>query len=978
MAIYDGFNDAPNQIKSEGQQISVAFIRNGDGTGTIKWSIPSPVAGCSVEDQAYDGIVITVSDKPANYIGSSPKDGTYYEADPTFDPDLHSGDKIDGVRVVGALYHDKTTNSLIVQDVLDKTPYYVSVYAVDNVGRYHREGAHAYSLPTGYKEYNDSTDKPAQHDIGIDTPVLNLTDSTGLTSGTDYTFDIKINGSTHEITIAGSDALTYGNLINAINAQFVLITEADNKDLTALNMYFFDSEKNQVLLWDFNKYITVDVIVDEDDPSTPVSGEFWYDGTNTYKYNAPNWTQLVLFELPFDPANPPCDAIWFDGTDVWQWDNTHWCKLVTYTQTTNPLFPPVMTCDDYWYDTVNQTLNSWSTDINGWEEANAIYSPSDPNTIGVGDLWYDETTELMKIRAAGSVWEDLVNIDYEERNESGELDSPQAGQYWYIPSEQTLFKRTITNTSWVELDFTLAIEDPTVRESCNLWWNSSPSLDDLYIWDELNSTWVLAGSFSQQSIDPSLPPELVNNSAWYNPDDGSIQLLTTVDCEFKDVKYIDFPTDPTNLGADYGWIDGNGVFHVSDGFGGWTVIDPIIAPTDPYVLSTGDLWYDETNDVLNQWDGSAWQPITTLESLVYPELGEIVLNSDDGILYIWNGTTWVETDAVANVKMVNPNEPPNKVNYLCFFTSVGGCEQTIEVIVEAGNLFALLTNNVIYYEPIPGNSRLENGPTYSALGIGDDGSPDERRRIHDIIRRRLGAPSQKVELTADQIDSALDEALSLIRKYSGYGYNRACFFLDLKPNQQKYILTNKCVGFNKITGITYLYRLRSGFLSGNLNSGGYDIYGYAALQHLYKTSTFDMLSFHLVSSFIEDMQILFADNLTFNWIENKRELQLYHTIYDTERVLVDAWIERTEQDLFTNRETREWILRWALAESKMILSQVRGKFQTLPGPNGSTTLNSQELLTQAETEKAELRVELEDPAMQNLSEAGMGAHFILG
>jgi hypothetical protein len=273
---------------------------------------------------------------------------------------------------------------------------------------------------------------------------------------------------------------------------------------------------------------------------------------------------------------------------------------------------------------------------------------------------------------------------------------------------------------------------------------------------------------------------------------------------------------------------------------------------------------------------------------------------------------------------------------------------------------------------------LEKGGSWNTLGVGDDGSPDERRALHKIIRGRLGAPSQKVELTDDQIDEALDSALMNIRKFSGYGYHRNMFFLDLNPNQQKYKLTNRCVGFNKVTGVNAVHRLRSGFLSGNLTAGGYDIYGYAALQHLYKSGTFDMLSYHLTTSYIEDMQIMFADHFTYNWIEPERELQFYHTIYDRERVLLDAYIERTEQDLFNDRETREWIKRWAVAESKMILSQIRGKFQTLPGPGGSTTLNSQELITQGESEKAELMLEIEDNSMQNLREAGAGAHFIMG
>ena len=94
--------------------------------------------------------------------------------------------------------------------------------------------------------------------------------------------------------------------------------------------------------------------------------------------------------------------------------------------------------------------------------------------------------------------------------------------------------------------------------------------------------------------------------------------------------------------------------------------------------------------------------------------------------------------------------------------------------------------------------------------------------------------------------------------------------------------------------------------------------------------------------------------------------------------MVDAYIERPEQDLISNRETRDWIKRWAIAESKMMLSQIRGKYQSLPGPGGNTVLNSQELITQAENEKADLLEELNFMGMQDIVDTGMGSHFVIG
>lgn len=68
MSVYDNFADTPNQIKTEGQEITLTFQRTGDNTARISWNIPPPAQGCSSANQAYDGIVITVSGSPANYL----------------------------------------------------------------------------------------------------------------------------------------------------------------------------------------------------------------------------------------------------------------------------------------------------------------------------------------------------------------------------------------------------------------------------------------------------------------------------------------------------------------------------------------------------------------------------------------------------------------------------------------------------------------------------------------------------------------------------------------------------------------------------------------------------------------------------------------------------------------------------------------------------------------------------------------------
>jgi len=57
---------------------------------------------------------------------------------------------------------------------------------------------------------------------------------------------------------------------------------------------------------------------------------------------------------------------------------------------------------------------------------------------------------------------------------------------------------------------------------------------------------------------------------------------------------------------------------------------------------------------------------------------------------------------------------------------------------------------------------------------------------------------------------------------------------------------------------------------------------------------------------------------------------------------------------------KQWIRRFALALSKETLAQVRGKFQTIPIPGESVTLNAAELLSQGKDEQDKLRQELKE------------------
>ena len=55
---------------------------------------------------------------------------------------------------------------------------------------------------------------------------------------------------------------------------------------------------------------------------------------------------------------------------------------------------------------------------------------------------------------------------------------------------------------------------------------------------------------------------------------------------------------------------------------------------------------------------------------------------------------------------------------------------------------------------------------------------------------------------------------------------------------------------------------------------------------------------------------------------------------------------------------KQWIRKYALALSKEMLGQVRGKFGSIPIPGNDVTLNASDLLSQAKDEQSALKEEL--------------------
>ena len=440
-------------------------------------------------------------------------------------------------------------------------------------------------------------------------------------------------------------------------------------------------------------------------------------------------------------------------------------------------------------------------------------------------------------------------------------------------------------------------------------------------------------------------------------------------------------------------------------------------------LRKGQVWYNTTNNKLLQWDGTQWNYIVPSVVSYLDKQGNLVFETTNTgssqviMIPVPNEVPWMASGLITYgtgaADYINDSTSPieyypygTQLNYGGFdipiaydglytgldyygdFSGFGEIDcwvnypgetnqipyRTIPISPNAF-LFAQLKPYGNILAPYAGQDGVSGTPTYDQLGVGTDGSPDERRNVMQIVRTQLGYPTVTVELTDAQLDRCVQNALESFRQRSSMATQRVCFFLDIQPYNQHYTLTNKAVGFNKVVEVMAGYRFTSAFLSSAMGAG---VYGQVVIQHLYNMGTFDLLSYHLVSQYVEQLELMFATRLTFVWNANTRKLSFHQSFTRPERILLDATIEKTEQELLLDRYCKRWLQQYALAEAMDILAQIRGKYATLPGAGGNVSLNAQDLRTKATEIREQLQNDLDELIVQDVESYGAYSSIVLG
>jgi hypothetical protein len=979
------YNDAPYKIINEGRQITITLDKISESQLKISWTLPTNVNNCALPPEAYNGIVVVLDTTDITQT-QTPLDNNTYVADPTADINLHVGDKIGSGLVIGAFYNDKTTKSIIVDGIAPSTAYFVAGFAVDNVFRYHREGVHTYSqLYTG-------------KDVGVDTSGYQIlkagvasTDSTGLVATDIYDFSMMIDSVRYNWTFTGPNIVTFGGLLAEIQTKINTITNPYiSTTAPNTNGLYFDLVNQKMYKWNGSANIEQPLIVSTSSPNTPLLNSYWLNSTNKTLsiWNGTTWTAITsqVYSHPYNQL--VCGDYWFNGTTVYQWNGTIWSPLSTVVSGVDPSLTVGVPCNTYWFDSAHSKLFSWtalldcnqSTPTAGtWHQVTAILSNTNPITPSIAAFWFNDRTNVLKVWGGAAWVSPSHSVVIQTTTPLPSLSA--INSYWFNPSTDVL--KQYNGLVWVDLDVVVWGVDPTIAVAGTLWWNTLT--DVLSIWDVITANWVPVSNFVMSAVDPSLPVPLPAHTAWINTTTSALNLWDGV--KWVMCSYIDEALTPAVVIGDYFFNTITQTFSLWNGVS-WNIVSALINETDPSTLSLGDFWYNPSLNIVQMWNGAGWVSVLHSLSSLAPTAGALWYDPTSGIIHQWMNGQW-DTILPAAIVVLEPSSG-NIV-----FTSTTKGSASIIIVPDVldnsppavpnafippvanvdPNLFSRTTPKALAYPFVRGTDKINGAPLYKQQDVGTDGSSDERRDLIERVLMSLGYPTIQVELTKAQLDFCVDTALSTFRKYSASAYERAFFFMDFKPGIQHYYLTDKTAGLNKIVRVSSINRKSSSFMSSSQNSG---VWGQIVLQQMYQMGTYDLVSYSMMSDYIELLEILFASRVVFRFNERTRRLDIFQNVGAVERVMMDVTLERTEQDLISDRMISKWMLNYSLAEACAILANIRGKFSSLPGAGGSVSLNASDLKAMSTELMEKCYKEIDDYIVSEPEVFGMESSMIIG
>jgi len=246
-----------------------------------------------------------------------------------------------------------------------------------------------------------------------------------------------------------------------------------------------------------------------------------------------------------------------------------------------------------------------------------------------------------------------------------------------------------------------------------------------------------------------------------------------------------------------------------------------------------------------------------------------------------------------------------------------------------------------------------------------------QQEIFDYVKNNLGEGMIDVELDPKHYQTALERAINRYRQRSSNAVEESYAFLELQENQNTYILPDEVINVRKLFRRTVGSRTEGG--EGGTLFEPFNL-AYTNTYLLRAGATGGLATYFAFASYQELIGKLFGSFIQFHFdVATKKLTITQRPRADKETVLMHTDNFRPDITLFKDIYAKPWVRDYTLAVSKTMLGEARGKFNTIAGPQGGTTLNGAELKQQGIAEMERLDQEIGD-----FAEGGTPHSFVIG
>jgi hypothetical protein len=246
-----------------------------------------------------------------------------------------------------------------------------------------------------------------------------------------------------------------------------------------------------------------------------------------------------------------------------------------------------------------------------------------------------------------------------------------------------------------------------------------------------------------------------------------------------------------------------------------------------------------------------------------------------------------------------------------------------------------------------------------------------QQEIFNYVKNNLGEGMIDVELDPKHYETALERALQRYRQRSSNAVEESYAFLELKENQNKYILPDEIINVRQVGRRTVGSRTEGG--QGGTLFEPFNL-AYTNTYLLRAGATGGLATYYAFASYQELVGKMFGSFIQFHYDVATKTLTItQRPRADSETVVLHTDNFRPDITLFKDIYSKPWIRDYTLAVCKVMLGEARGKFNTIAGPQGGTTLNGDALKQEGVSDMERL-----DQEINNYQEGGSPYSFVIG